>query len=164
MPNFFERVRNFFPGDREAPAQQPETRSFWSRLLPGAGRRERKRELERARAEAEESIQRVRERIRQIEKQAVQCSATDVEYALNEWKDELNREGDLLGDVDEHPNTAQSQWWLATQAQQQGKYLEAKGLYEQAMRVYEQQLGTEHPTTQAIRNNYAALLEKMGQG
>ena len=105
MPNFFERVRNFFTGDREeAPVQQqpeaaptpaptrpatvqrpvqpeptqapePEKRGFWSRLNPFAGRREERERLERERSELAEREQRIAERERQVEEQAARIEA-----------------------------------------------------------------------------------------
>jgi len=51
--------------------------------------------------------------------------------------------------------------WLASLAHEQGKHAKAKVLYEQALRVFEKQLGTDHPHTHALRERYKELLRDM---
>lgn len=101
MPNFFERVRNFFTGERdETPVQQqpgpvapapaptrpatvqpmqqapePEKRGFLSRLNPFYGRQQRERELESGRAEVAERERLVAEREQQVQEQAARIEA-----------------------------------------------------------------------------------------
>ena len=45
----------------------------------------------------------------------------------------------------------------------QGQYEQAEPLFQRALAICEQQLGPQHPTTQAIRANYARLLRTMGR-
>jgi tetratricopeptide (TPR) repeat protein len=62
-----------------------------------------------------------------------------------------------------HPNTAGSVWWLAVLSEQQQQYEQAASLYQRALEIDERTLGPQHPTTQAIRANYARLLRTMGR-
>jgi tetratricopeptide (TPR) repeat protein len=52
---------------------------------------------------------------------------------------------------------------LATLYADQSKYEEAEPLYQRALAIREKTLGPEHPDTISVRENYTALLEKMGQ-
>ena len=63
----------------------------------------------------------------------------------------------------EHPDTAQTLGNLALLYHDQGKFELAVPLYEQALAIYESALGTDHPRTVNVRNNYADLQEKMKQ-
>jgi len=63
----------------------------------------------------------------------------------------------------EHPDMAQSLDNLATLCRSKGKYELAKPLYQRALAIYQQQLGTQHSQTLAVRGNYADLLKKVGQ-
>jgi tetratricopeptide (TPR) repeat protein len=51
----------------------------------------------------------------------------------------------------QHPDTAQSYWWLGVLAEGEGQLAEARTLYAQALAVYQQALGDDHPTTQSVR-------------
>jgi tetratricopeptide (TPR) repeat protein len=52
-----------------------------------------------------------------------------------------------------HPDTAQSIWWLGVLAERDGDKAKAKAsvLYRQALTIYENALGPEHPTSQKVR-------------
>jgi tetratricopeptide (TPR) repeat protein len=63
----------------------------------------------------------------------------------------------------EHPDTAQSVWWLAGLAVQQHHVQEAKVLYQRALSIFERTLGSEHPTTQHIQQFYASILKSLTQ-
>jgi Tetratricopeptide repeat len=62
----------------------------------------------------------------------------------------------------EHPDTTQSVWWLAVISQRQQHSQEAEPLYQRALAIFERVLGRDHPRTQTVRENYAALLRTMG--
>jgi len=51
---------------------------------------------------------------------------------------------------------------LALLYQNQGRYDEAEPLLKRSLSIYEQQLGTSHPSTQTVRENYIALLHILG--
>jgi tetratricopeptide (TPR) repeat protein len=51
---------------------------------------------------------------------------------------------------------------LALLYDNQGKYSEAEPLYKRALHIWEQSLGSQHPNTQQVRQNYADLLRAMG--
>jgi tetratricopeptide (TPR) repeat protein len=42
----------------------------------------------------------------------------------------------------------------------QGKFAEAEPLLQRALKIFEEWLGSEHPTTRKSRKNYEALLNK----
>jgi hypothetical protein len=42
----------------------------------------------------------------------------------------------------------------------QGKYADAEPLLQRALNIFEEVLGSEHPTTRKSRKNYEALLNK----
>jgi len=48
---------------------------------------------------------------------------------------------------------------LAGLYQDQGRYAEVEPLFQQALTIYEQQLGASHPTTGIVRQNYTKLLQ-----
>lgn len=50
-----------------------------------------------------------------------------------------------------HPDYAQSLFWLSYLYKSQGKYDEAELLYTQALEIYEQRLGINHPHTNICR-------------
>ena len=52
---------------------------------------------------------------------------------------------------------------LANHYRDQGRYEEAEPLYQRALAIREKTLGPEHPDTISVREDYTALLEKMGQ-
>ncbi len=60
-----------------------------------------------------------------------------------------------------HPDTALSLNNLAMLYRSQGKYVQAKPLYEQALEIFREALGNEHPHTQVVSQNYAHLLREM---
>jgi Tetratricopeptide repeat len=62
----------------------------------------------------------------------------------------------------QHPDTANSVWWLAVLSEQQQQYEEAASLYQHTLAIDERALGPQHPTTQTIRASYARLLRTMG--
>ena len=43
------------------------------------------------------------------------------------------------------------------------RYAEAEAFYQQSLRIREQALGSEHPFTREVVQNYAMLLRKMGR-
>jgi tetratricopeptide (TPR) repeat protein len=45
----------------------------------------------------------------------------------------------------------------------QGKYAAAEPLYQRALKIRQEALGPEHPSTIIVLNNYAALLRAMGR-
>jgi Tfp pilus assembly protein PilF len=47
--------------------------------------------------------------------------------------------------------------------QEQARYPEAEPLYRRALEIYEAALGPDHPSTIDCRNNYAAMLRKLGR-
>jgi len=59
-----------------------------------------------------------------------------------------------------HPDTATSLNNLAMLYQIQSKYTEAEPMFQRAFEIYELRLGANHPHTQIVRRNYAALLSK----
>ena len=61
----------------------------------------------------------------------------------------------LLGK--EHPDVALSLNNLAGLYRNQGRYEEAKSYLKQALKIVEQALGPEHPSSQAMRNNLEAI-------
>jgi tetratricopeptide (TPR) repeat protein len=52
---------------------------------------------------------------------------------------------------------------LANLYRDQGRYEEAEPLYQRALAIREKMLGPERPDTISVRENYTALLEKMGR-
>lgn len=52
---------------------------------------------------------------------------------------------------------------LATLYFKQGKYAEAEPLYQRALAIQEQRLGTEHPDTATCLNNLAAFYHEQGK-
>jgi tetratricopeptide (TPR) repeat protein len=68
--------------------------------------------------------------------------------------------------MDDRPllyDTANSLNNLAGLYDSQGKFQEAEPLYRQALSIFEQKLGAQHPHTQTVRGNYASLLRKLGR-
>jgi tetratricopeptide (TPR) repeat protein len=63
----------------------------------------------------------------------------------------------------DHPDTAQSMWWLAVLSEQQQHYEQAASLYQRALTVFEHVLGPHHPRTRELRTQYASLLRTMGR-
>ena len=63
----------------------------------------------------------------------------------------------------EHPDIADSLWWLAILSKQQQHFQEAKAFYQRALSIYARTLGAEHPTTQSVQQAYITLLETMKQ-
>jgi hypothetical protein len=63
----------------------------------------------------------------------------------------------------EHPDTANTVWWLAYLARQQQEYEKAEPLYRRAFSVLKRVLGLEHPDTQSLRQQYTSLLRAMGR-
>ncbi|OBQ14090.1 MAG: hypothetical protein AN482_02890, partial [Anabaena sp. LE011-02] len=61
----------------------------------------------------------------------------------------------LLGD--DHPDVASSLNNLAGLYYSQGKYNEAEPLYQQALNIFEQRLGVDHPHTIIVRGNLEHL-------
>ena len=68
----------------------------------------------------------------------------------------------LLGD--EHPDVATSLNNLASLYYSQGRYSEAEPLYVQALKICEQGLNENHPTTVSVRKNLEELLRAMLSG
>ncbi|MBE7384424.1 MAG: tetratricopeptide repeat protein [Leptolyngbya sp. SIO1E4] len=60
------------------------------------------------------------------------------------------------------PDVALSLNNLAGLYDAQGRYEEAEPLYTQALTLFEQILGPEHPYTQRVKDNLQILLEKKG--
>ncbi len=63
----------------------------------------------------------------------------------------------------QHIKTAQSLLNLVYAYIVQGKYEVAEPLLQRSSDIYEQVLGPEHPETQTMRENYNALLKKLGK-
>jgi len=63
----------------------------------------------------------------------------------------------------DHPDTAQSVWWLAVVSEQEEQYEKAEQMYKRAISVYKQTLGETHPDTRQLQQHYVSLLEKMGR-
>ncbi len=63
-----------------------------------------------------------------------------------------------------HPDTATSLNNLAWLYSTQGKYEQADPLYQRALAIFEEALGPKHPNTIVVRQNYAALLQKLQRG
>ena len=61
----------------------------------------------------------------------------------------------------DHPDIAQSLWWLARLYQKQGKTKEAEAMFKRSLAIYEQALGKNHPDTQSCRKQYQNLLAAM---
>jgi hypothetical protein len=57
----------------------------------------------------------------------------------------------------DHPDVAQSLNNLAWLYHEQGRYSEAEPLYQRALDILCNALGREHPTTQNVQRNLAAL-------
>ena len=53
---------------------------------------------------------------------------------------------------------------LALLYEAQGKYAEAKPLYQRALAICEQALGPDHPNTKIVRQNYALFLQHFSPG
>jgi Tfp pilus assembly protein PilF len=60
-----------------------------------------------------------------------------------------------------HPEVANSLNNLGWLYYDQGKYADAEPLLQRALNIFEEVLGSEHPTTQKVRKNYEGLLKKM---
>ena len=67
------------------------------------------------------------------------------------------------GRWDLHPDTAQGLNNLAVLYRKQGKYEQAEPLYQRALAINEQQLGSDHPDTAQSLNNLALLYRKQGK-
>jgi tetratricopeptide (TPR) repeat protein len=63
----------------------------------------------------------------------------------------------------EHLEVATDLSSLANLYRDEGRYEEAEPLYQRALAIREKTLGPEHPDTISVREDYTALLEKMGQ-
>ena len=66
---------------------------------------------------------------------------------------------ELLGD--RHPSVATSFNNLALLYYAQGRYEEAEPLYQRSLEICETTLGTEHPHTIAVRNNFRDMRGRM---
>ena len=60
----------------------------------------------------------------------------------------------------DHPDVAKSLNNLANLYSDQGRYEQAKPLYQQALQIATQKLGEKHPNTLNILSNFQDLLEK----
>lgn len=60
-----------------------------------------------------------------------------------------------------HPDVGQSLNNLAALYNNQGKYAEAEPLCQRALTIFEEVLGSEHPTSQMVRETYEDVLKKM---
>ena len=52
---------------------------------------------------------------------------------------------------------------LANLYYSQGKYAEAEPLYQRSLAIVEKALGSDHPNTVKVRENYALLLRNLGR-
>ncbi|MDZ8187923.1 MAG: tetratricopeptide repeat protein, partial [Nostoc sp. ChiSLP02] len=62
---------------------------------------------------------------------------------------------------EEHPDVALSLNNLAALYYSQGRYSEAEPLYIQALDIFEQRLGANHPNTITVRQNLAYLRDRL---
>jgi tetratricopeptide (TPR) repeat protein len=60
-----------------------------------------------------------------------------------------------------HPSVANCLNNLGELYRAQGKYADAELLFQRALNILDEVLGSEHPTTQTVRRNYENLLKKM---
>jgi CHAT domain-containing protein/tetratricopeptide (TPR) repeat protein len=67
----------------------------------------------------------------------------------------------VLGE--DHPDTANSQSWLAFDLTAQGKYAEAQPLYEKALAIYRHVHGEDHPQTATTYHNIALNRKMQGK-
>jgi tetratricopeptide (TPR) repeat protein len=65
----------------------------------------------------------------------------------------------LLGD--KHPDVATSLNNLTLLYYFQGRYAEAESLLQQALEIFEQRLGVNHPNTVTVRENLANLRQQL---
>ena len=63
----------------------------------------------------------------------------------------------------EHPETLTSINNLGSVLDSQGKYEEAKAMYQQALEGYQKVLGPKHPDTLASINNLGSVLSSQGK-
>ena len=68
---------------------------------------------------------------------------------------------DLYWKCTRHPEVASTLTDLAVLYDAQGHYGQAESLYERALAIREQSLGTNHPDTKKSRDNLAAIRAKM---
>ncbi len=57
----------------------------------------------------------------------------------------------------EHPNTAQSLWWLGVLAQEEGKVKAARVYLQEALATFERFLPPDHPHIHSVRGHLASL-------
>jgi tetratricopeptide (TPR) repeat protein len=63
----------------------------------------------------------------------------------------------------EHPDTANSLWWMAVVKAQDGQVAEAESFYRRTLSIFEKALPPQHPNLAKLLDQFAAFLSRTGR-